>query len=70
MIWVLFPDTLGIPLEEVAAIFGDESEIYRAESETEKALGITGAEEGSPEKIAQGSEEGDVEKGQVIEARK
>ena len=70
MIWILFPDTLGIPLEEVAAIFGDESEIYRAEREAEKAVSVTGAEEGSPGKIVQGNEEGDVEKRQVIEARK
>jgi hypothetical protein len=70
MIWVLFPDTLGIPLAEVAAIFGDESEISRAETEAEKAVSMTGAEEGSPGKVVQGSEEGDAEKGHVIEARK
>lgn len=25
--WFLFPDTNGLPLEEIAAIFGDEDEI-------------------------------------------
>jgi Sugar (and other) transporter len=27
LIWFYFPDTLGLPLEEVAAIFGDEDEV-------------------------------------------
>jgi hypothetical protein len=25
--WFLFPDTNGLPLEEIAALFGDEDEI-------------------------------------------
>lgn len=33
--WFLFPDTNGLPLEEIAAIFGDEDEvaIYQREIE-------------------------------------
>jgi MFS family permease len=33
IIWIWFPDTNGMPLEEVAALFGDEDEIavYQAE---------------------------------------
>jgi len=27
VIWFFFPDTKGLPLEEVAALFGDEDEI-------------------------------------------
>lgn len=27
MVWFLFPDTNGLPLEEIAAIFGDEDEV-------------------------------------------
>ena len=27
LIWKFFPDTLGLPLEEVAAIFGDQDEV-------------------------------------------
>ena len=74
MIWILFPDTLGIPLEEVAAIFGDESEIYQAEREAEKAVvGGTPGELNSPNagsKSIDGSDEGDVEKGQVVQTGK
>jgi hypothetical protein len=67
MIWFLFPDTLGMPLEEVAAIFGDQDEIYHAEKEAEKVVGLTAAEEGSPAgKSIEGSEE-DVEKGRGVE---
>lgn len=74
MIWVLFPDTLGIPLEEVAAIFGDESEIYRAETEAEKVLAGIGNETktgtGGHGQSNEGSDEGDVEKGRVVESEK
>ena len=27
IMWLFFPDTLGLPLEEVAAIFGDADEV-------------------------------------------
>ena len=27
LMWIYFPDTLGLPLEEVAAIFGDADEV-------------------------------------------
>ena len=27
-LWFFFPDTLGIPLEEIARIFGDADELY------------------------------------------
>jgi hypothetical protein len=27
IIWFFFPDTLGLPLEEIAAIFGDHDEV-------------------------------------------
>ncbi|TKA76547.1 hypothetical protein B0A49_01803 [Cryomyces minteri] len=30
IIWLYFPDTWGVPLEEVAAMFGDANELYRA----------------------------------------
>lgn len=68
MIWFLFPDTLGIPLEEVAAIFGDDNEIYHAEREAEKAVGVTTGE--SPAKSIDGSDEGDVEKATPVEPNK
>ena len=68
MIWVLFPDTLGIPLEEVAAIFGDESEIYQAEREAERAVraNADGEQSKAGSKSIDGSDEGDVEKGRVV----
>ncbi|KAK4569541.1 hypothetical protein LTR86_003304 [Recurvomyces mirabilis] len=31
--WIFFPDTKGIPLEEVAAIFGDAAEVAVYERE-------------------------------------
>ena len=31
--WFYFPDTLGLPLEEVAAIFGDQDEVAGVSSE-------------------------------------
>lgn len=33
IMWIYFPDTNGLPLEEIAAIFGDEDEvaIYQAD---------------------------------------
>jgi hypothetical protein len=70
MIWVLFPDTLGIPLEEVAAIFGDESEIYQAEREAERAVGATSDGDQTNTKSIDGSDEGDVEKGRVVASGK
>jgi MFS family permease len=65
MIWFLFPDTLGIPLEEVAAIFGDDNEIYHAEREAEKVVGIAGAD--GPAKSVGDSDEEDIEKGERTE---
>lgn len=61
MIWVWFPDTLGIPLEEVAGIFGDKDEIYQAEIEAEKAVGIVNS--GSPA-MNMGESEEEAEKGE------
>ncbi|KAK7883526.1 hypothetical protein LTR67_011102 [Exophiala xenobiotica] len=55
MIWFWFPDTLGIPLEEVAAMFGDESEIYHVEREEEKA--VTVAQDEVQGKSIEGSQE-------------
>jgi hypothetical protein len=39
MQWIWFPNTLGIPLEEVAALFGDADEvaIYQREIEIDVA---------------------------------
>lgn len=65
MIWIIFPDTLGIPLEEVAAIFGDMDEIYQAEGEAEKVVGIASGD--SPAKSVGDSDEGDIEKGERVE---
>lgn len=51
--WIWFPDTNGLPLEEVAAIFGDADEvaIYQREIEVDFAthtivdhLGVKGVE--------------------------
>ncbi|KAK3079833.1 hypothetical protein LTS18_003788, partial [Coniosporium uncinatum] len=36
IIWFVFPDTWGVPLEEIAAIFGDEDELYQASIEDGK----------------------------------
>ncbi|KAF2018528.1 general substrate transporter [Aaosphaeria arxii CBS 175.79] len=36
VMWLFFPDTLGLPLEEVAAIFGDHDEANIKESHTER----------------------------------
>lgn len=38
--WLYFPDTLGLPLEEVAAIFGDADEvaIYQRDIEVDYAM--------------------------------
>ena len=38
MIWLFFPDTRGMPLEEVAAIFGDADEVavYQREIEIDE----------------------------------
>jgi len=40
MIWVFYPDTWGLPLEEVAALFGDAEEIYTGplDEEIEKEM--------------------------------
>ena len=42
IIWFCFPDTKGMPLEEVAAIFGDKVELYagQIEAETFEAKGV------------------------------
>lgn len=39
--WFLWPDTRGLPLEEIAAIFGDADEvaIYQAEIEIDRGTG-------------------------------
>ena len=36
--WIFWPDTKGLPLEEIAAIFGDADEvaIYQAEIEIDR----------------------------------
>jgi hypothetical protein len=52
-------------LEEVAAIFGDDDEIYHAEREAEKVVGIAGAD--GPAKNVDDSDEGDIEKGERME---
>ena len=40
MIWFFFPDTKGLPLEEVAALFGDEDEIAVYQREIDVHGGI------------------------------
>jgi hypothetical protein len=35
LIWTVYPDTKGLPLEEVAAIFGDADELITQPLETE-----------------------------------
>lgn len=69
IIWFYFPDTLGLPLEEVAAIFGDSDEVATymrdieiTEDELDKVGGFghgSGEKEGTLqiEKIAQGIDE-------------
>ena len=39
--WIFWPDTRGLPLEEIAAIFGDADEvaIYQAEIEIDRGTG-------------------------------
>jgi len=39
--WFMFPDTNGLPLEEIAAIFGDEDEvaIHQADIEIDHNTG-------------------------------
>lgn len=39
IIWFYFPDTLGIPLEEIARLFGDHEELYNVEVKTEQTPG-------------------------------
>lgn len=58
--WMYFPDTNGVPLEEIAAIFGDADEVAVYERELE-----FGADELSK------SKENEEEKAQVklVEAR-
>jgi sugar porter (SP) family MFS transporter len=40
VIWIWFPDTLGLPLEEIAALFGDKDELCNAERAAEDGLGM------------------------------
>lgn len=40
VIWIWFPNTLGLPLEEVAAIFGDKDELCNTERAAEDAVGM------------------------------
>jgi hypothetical protein len=40
IIWTWFPNTLGVPLEEVAAIFGDQDELWNAAQAAENAMSI------------------------------
>ncbi|KAF2710650.1 MFS transporter [Pleomassaria siparia CBS 279.74] len=48
IMWIYFPDTNGLPLEEVAAIFGDEDDIavYQREIEVRdgRVVGLSGQE--------------------------
>ena len=57
IMWFLFPDTLGLPLEEVAAIFGDHDEvagymrdIQITDNEVEKVGGFESGGEGHDHK--------------------
>ena len=43
VIWIWFPNTLGLPLEEVAAIFGDKDELRSAERAAEDVVGMSTA---------------------------
>ncbi|RVX66729.1 hypothetical protein B0A52_08922 [Exophiala mesophila] len=43
LMWIFFPDTLGVPLEEIARIFGDHQEL----TEAEKDSGLPAAETNS-----------------------
>ena len=62
--WFFFPDTLGLPLEEVAAIFGDNEEvagymrdIHISDTEIDNLDGFGSGVEGEKSKIsAQGHE--------------
>jgi len=48
--WIFFPDTRHLALEEIAAIFGDADEIYRAPLEPAKvSLEMAGNSEHSEE---------------------
>ncbi|KAK5051910.1 hypothetical protein LTR84_002713 [Exophiala bonariae] len=38
IIWFYFPDTLGIPLEEIARLFGDHDEFFNPEAPAEEQL--------------------------------
>lgn len=55
MMWLYFPDTKGVPLEEIAAIFGDADEV--AVYERELAVG----------QVAHAVVEGHMEKGAQAE---
>ena len=50
--WIKFPDTRGIPLEEVADLFGDKGELYSTERQAadETVLGSSGVENSGLEK--------------------
>ena len=57
IMWFFFPDTLGLPLEEVAAIFGDHDEvagymrdIQITDNEVEKVGGFESGGEGEHHK--------------------
>jgi hypothetical protein len=52
VIWIFFPDTRGMPLEEVAAIFGDADEVavYQREIEIDEATHTVISHRAEPEK--------------------
>jgi hypothetical protein len=68
LMWIFWPDTRGLPLEEIAAIFGDADEvaIYQADIEIDRGTGQvvihrsgekTGASDGHVESLHTGSED-------------
>lgn len=60
--WIWFPDTNGLPLEEVAAIFGDEDEvaIYQRDIEVDFATHTIVGRHTDAEQGAQGVKGGEA----------